>query len=103
MSVSIDPNAIYLRDELIALLGEPMLNSAVRAGLRAIGDRYLGAKVLEYVDKAHGDRIKYHQVKKRSKHNEEAVVETDTERDEVHSFSGGGGASDFHRKMAAMC
>jgi hypothetical protein len=103
MSVAIDPNVIYTRDDLVDLIGEPMLNSAVRAGLRAIGDRYLGVKVLEYVNKAHEKLIAYHEEKKRRKQNEETEMEASPERKQIHAIPGSGGASDFHRKMAQMC
>jgi hypothetical protein len=101
MSVKIDPNVMYTRENMISLVGKPVFNAAVKAGLRAVGDQYLGAKVLEYVALAHDILIQHHADKRREKDNEEASMEKNPQRKSVHPVSGGGGAADFHRKMAA--
>lgn len=52
--VTIDPDTIYCRAELVEALGSTILGYMTRVGgLRAVGDRYLGKSVLESFGRVH--------------------------------------------------
>lgn len=53
--IPIDPNALYTRDELIApdLMGPGAFDKAQAAGLYAVGNRYLGRKIIDCLAVAH--------------------------------------------------
>lgn len=57
--VTIDPNAMYSRAELVELLGATIMgHMTLIGGLRAVGDRYLGKCVLESLGRVHDVRAR---------------------------------------------
>ncbi|NQU42145.1 hypothetical protein HQ520_02585 [bacterium] len=57
MTVEINPNSLYKREELVGLIGDKTFEGAqTKGGLYAVGGKYLGQDVLDCIRAAHLSR-----------------------------------------------
>jgi hypothetical protein len=103
--IEIQTNCLYSRAELLELLGKAALFAAKEHGLFAVGDRYLGQRVLDTLLAAHKDvasqRVATGTTKGERK-NEATNVATDKPRRKTPGLSGEGGTHDLLSKVGEV-
>ena len=99
--IQIAPNALYRRNELHKLLGRAAFAQAAAAGLRAVGDLYLGQKVLDALALAQDNKVGSQRAveKKGAVYEETAQLETSSKDRGLQRVSRRPRADDFLRSV----